>query len=84
MISSPSLSLLPGDSRQTVGGGKVGQGGEPTLFSWSGGNILGFGQEGGKLEGIVHPLPQLPTKAGNLGDFQEVTLPFPPPQPISH
>lgn len=62
----------------------MGQGGEPTLFSWSRGNILGFGQEGGKLEGIVHPLPQLPTKAGNLGDFQEVTLPFPPPQPMSH
>ena len=62
----------------------VGQGGEPTLFSWSGGNILGFGKEGGELEGIVHPLPQLPTKAGNLGGFQEVALPFPPPQPTSH
>lgn len=49
----------------------MGQGGEPTLFSWSGwgGVILGFRQEGGELEGITHPLPQQSTRAGNLGDF---------------
>lgn len=63
----------------------MGQGGEPTLFSWWWwGNILGFGQEGGELEGLIHPLPQPPTRAGNLGDFQEATLPFPPPQPTHH